>query len=129
MEEKAEERKEPDRKSDEELRELIRDFVENKIFTDRHIHRDEQMSLLAVVFLPLTFGAANMFDAQSVGLIYERLDQAGPRSVNGYPCFTSMQLLHVKDWTRIRPVIAELLEKRQRQLTEITEIELPTKEE
>jgi hypothetical protein len=36
-------------------------------------------------------------DPDSVGMIYENMSEAGPRSINGYPMFMSCKLLNKTD--------------------------------
>lgn len=53
-------------------------------------------------------------DWASVGIFYEYLDKAGPRSVNGWPSFLSMRLMHVDDWERCRKAIVREQERQER---------------
>jgi len=82
-----------------ELRTFIDDFVSGRIWTS--VHTPE--NLIATVFMPIAFGAFKDSTEESlndVGVIYEYMTNAGPRSVNGCPMFTSMRILHKKDWQR-----------------------------
>lgn len=88
------------RKTDEELREFVFDFMAGRIFTSAQIPPSGRLEL---VFMPLVFGALHDWpeeDWADIGIIYEYLDKAGPRSVNGCPGFFSMRLMHVDDWER-----------------------------
>lgn len=38
--------------------------------------------------------------ASQVGILWEYLSQAGPRSINGMPMFTSVHIMHKDDWQR-----------------------------
>lgn len=51
--------------------------------------------------MPLALGAADKIDADKVGMLYEYMDKAGPRSVNGYPCFFSFRWLDKRDSRRV----------------------------
>lgn len=87
--------------TDEELRALARDVAEGRVFTDRHI-RDA--GLFASVFMPLVFMDDEYrarLEANPPGLVYEYLEKAGPRSVNGYPMFLSLRLLSQPDAVRM----------------------------
>jgi hypothetical protein len=87
-------------KSEEELREFVIDFLAGRIYTTAHM---PETANLGLVFMPLIFGALSEWseeDWAEIGIIYEYLDKAGPRSVNGMPGFFSMQLMHVDDWAR-----------------------------
>jgi len=50
---------------------------------------------------------------QNYGVIYEHLSKAGPRSINGNPCFFSCRILSVSDWARVRPAIVRELKHRE----------------
>ena len=72
--------------------------------------------LLPSVFMVLLFADANSFDG--VVLVYERMDQAGPRSINGYPIFMSCSTLNRDEFERLKPMVeayerlkADFLEK------------------
>lgn len=51
--------------------------------------------------------------AEQLGVIWEWMSQAGPRSINGYPTFSSHRLLHRDDWERARKALAREQERRE----------------
>lgn len=80
-------------KSNAELKQLAMELADGKIFCDRHVS-DE--NLMPVIFMPISLGAFAGEDKKKImdiGLIYEYLSEAGPRSINGYPIFFSMRTL------------------------------------
>ena len=80
-------------KSQAELKQIAIDLFDGKIFCDRNL-RDIMDARM--VFMVIGLGGMEDFTEQemgNIGLLYEYLDKAGPRSVNGYPCFFSVQLL------------------------------------
>lgn len=80
-------------KTDADLKKIAVDLFEGKIYTDRHIPEGES---LAMVFMPIALGAfqnTTEEEIKNIGLIYEYLDQAGPRSINGMPNFFSFKML------------------------------------
>lgn len=80
-------------KTDEELRQIAVDIYDGKIFTSQHLSESEQ-NLMPMVFMPLALMDRETFKSLSeVGMVYEYLDKAGPRSVNGCPSFFSMHTL------------------------------------
>lgn len=86
----------PKRLSEAELRELAADVVEGRVFVTNSAEGLENAFglLLALVDLgPI---------AESIGAIYERYEKAAPTGINGYPFFSSMQLLHVRDLQPLR---------------------------
>lgn len=108
------------RLSDDELREFIDAFISGRIFTSNHIPEGNG-DLIAMVFMPIAFGAVTKETAEEVALVYEYLDKAGPRSINGMPIFFSCRLLHKKDWERALPVLKAERDRRKN-------IELPPEE-
>lgn len=48
-----------------------------------------------------------------IAVIYEYMDKALPRSINGYPCFTSFHVLNRADWERARKAIYRELQHRE----------------
>jgi len=93
-------------KSEAELRQLAIEMVEGKIFGDWQVDDDATVRL---VFLPLSFcGPAQL--PRNIGGIYEYVNQAGPRAINGYPMFMTMQFMTDKDREAIIPMIKEYVE-------------------
>ena len=87
-----------------EKRRLAAALVGNTVFTSQHIpERDGH--LLRSIFMPVLFGAfAGMSEedhARVQPILYEYLDQAGPRSVNGYPIFFSLRVIGWDDWIEV----------------------------
>lgn len=84
-----------------QLFQLAQDFIAGKVYTDRHCPE----GMLGSVFLLLGLGAfagATQEQLAQVGMIYEYLDKAGPRSVNGCPMFLSMRMLSAADVPRLK---------------------------
>lgn len=50
---------------------------------------------------------------QNLGVIYEDVSKAAPRSINGMPMFWSCQILNKSDWQRCREAIEQELERRE----------------
>lgn len=89
------------RQSAEQLAKTVRLFADNLVFSSAHMHEGE-LRHLQLVFMPIMFGALDGVDKGSIGVIYEELNQAGPRCLNGMPMFFSCYLLHKDDWTIVR---------------------------
>lgn len=96
----------------EKLDEIAKDIALNKIFTSAHMRESDWGTVMGLVFMPLALGAFAQekpqdFEVgalkeepvmlQDIGLIYEYWDQAGPRSINGYPIFWSCRYLNHED--------------------------------
>ena len=95
-------------KTEDELKEIAIGIHAGTIFTDRHI---KDTNMLTSVFMPIIFGAfKEAKDIENVGLIYEHLSEAGPRSVNGYPSFMSMNILDHAEAKRVFEMYDKLKE-------------------
>lgn len=103
--------------SDDDLKKIAKDIVDNKIFTDRHCSSNDIMS----IFMPMMFMGHISWPTEdtrenklikiflkekeksykkrykiwlnNVGLVYEYLSKAGPMAVNGCPIFYSCRFL------------------------------------
>lgn len=85
-------------KTDEELKQIAQDIHKGLIFSIGHI---ENPADTPSVFMPLHFMSDEAIGdlAKKEPFIYEYLDKASPRSVNGLPVFISFQYL-VKEETK-----------------------------
>jgi hypothetical protein len=98
--------------TDEELRQFVDDALSGRIFTSAQCSPDE----IRMVFLPVVFGAfAGMSEEEleKVGVIYERVEHRGPRSINGLPQFFSFRILSRADWERVIPVLKAEVDRRK----------------
>lgn len=50
---------------------------------------------------------------QTLGVIYEYIREAGPRGINGLPCFFSFRMLNQEDWARAHKAIMRELQRRE----------------
>ncbi len=85
------------KKTDDELKEIAKDLWAGKIFSDRHITSlKDSPNMLGMVFMPIVFMDSETKKQLSdfkVNFIYEYLDKAGPRAINGMPTFFSCRTL------------------------------------
>lgn len=82
--------------TDKELKQLAIDLAEGKIFTSLQIEKED----IAKVFLALLLGAfadKTEDEMKDIGILYEYMDKAAPRSINGLPCFFSFHYLGIDD--------------------------------
>lgn len=91
-------------KTDEELKQFVLDFIGGRIFCMQHI-AEQDLDLMGSIFLYAGLGGLSEVDRNSLGTIYEYLEEAGPRGVNGYPSFISLKMLNREDWERARKAI------------------------
>lgn len=114
------------RMSEEALKKFVVDFCSNLLFTSAHVPPHDH-DLLPSLFMPIVFGAfadATKEEYAQLGIVYEYYahpetgrSQVFPRSINGYPIFMSMRMMHVLDWE-----IAFNAIKRQREKLEQVEL-------
>lgn len=96
--------------SDKKVQEIALGIMNNRYFTSRHIHSSD-LHLLSSIFMPLMFmsqEAINKMEEENISLIFEDLSAAGPRGINGYPIFFSMQTLNGNDSKRVFEVYTRL---------------------
>lgn len=93
------------------LTQLAKDIVGNLVFTDRHIREFDFPTVFGMVFMPVMLGAfADTTEEyrNDIGMIYEYIDKAGPRSINGYPIFFSMCYINKHDaqivWEKVAKI-------------------------
>jgi hypothetical protein len=90
--------------TDEEKRRLAAALIGNSVFTSLHVPEHDGR-MLGSIFMPLMFGAfAGVPEAELERVnpvLYEYLDKAGPRSVNGYPIFFSMHVIAWDEWREV----------------------------
>lgn len=85
--------------SPESLKKLAKDIATNLVFINQMIRPGDQ-SLMGMIFMPLALGALSKYNPASldnIGMVYEYLSKAGPRSVNSYPMFASCLFLNKHD--------------------------------
>lgn len=103
------------RLGDDELRKFVVDVLAGRVFTSAQV-RDQ--SLISMIFMPLALGALHEYVPESlliIGVLWEYLEQALPRGINGYPMFTSVRMMHRLDWDRARKALI-LEQERQKSL-------------
>lgn len=84
-------------RKDTELKKIAADLYEGKIFTHTQIKNEQD---ILMVFMPIALGAFKNWPKENIdkiGLIYEYIDKAGPRSINGYPIFFSFSMINKTD--------------------------------
>lgn len=88
-------------KTDDELKTIAKDLLDEKIFSDRHAY--EAPHLMASIFMPLAFMTKEQreqfLDAKPA-FVFEYLDKASS-AINGYPTFGSMQYLSEDDMKKM----------------------------
>lgn len=103
--------------TDEGRRQLALDIVEGRVFGSWSLKLHNDVDMLGVIFLPLSFLDKDEIP-EDVVHVYEYLDKAGPISVNGYPTFTSCKMLVKGDAAELEKYISALRKQRNKFMTE-----------
>lgn len=95
--------------TDTELKELAKDIYAGRVFTDRHIPEHDAH------LLPNVFAIIWLMDKDSLkgmvkdcGLIFEYMDKAAPRGINGYPSFFSLWYLTRSDADKVSGYVKQI---------------------
>ena len=94
--------------SDAEIKQLAVDFHHGKIFCDRHIANVYDIPMVFMILSLMDDKARKTFVADNPGLLYEYLEAAGPRSINGMPIFLSMRMLSQEDTDKLFKLVGKL---------------------
>lgn len=90
------------RRTDEELEVLAQDVVAGKVFhSSYHLPEGERLQVPFMMLALLDPEQLEVMRQDKIFSLYEYLDKAGPRSVNGLPCFFSWKALNDEDAHRI----------------------------
>jgi hypothetical protein len=89
------------RRTDAELEQLAQDIIAGKVFTSMQVEHTSQIPMVFMIMSFLSADDVEWMKAHGISFMYEYMDKASPRSVNGYPCFLSMQYLDGKDADRL----------------------------
>ena len=90
-------------RTDEELKQIAKDMLADKIFTNAHIREGDE-HLLATIFMPFVFMDEKQRDeleAKGVKVLFEYLSEAGPRAINGYPMFMTCKYMTGEEWDKV----------------------------
>jgi len=108
-------------KTDDELKELALALLDNQVFTDKHIPEEFRDQItLDRIFLNLAFtdpraGLASWFKEQNITMVYEFMQESGPRgfSIGGsptFPNFFSCKFLNHSDQKRLAEIMKRLVD-------------------
>jgi len=107
-------------RSDEELKKIALGIFKGEIFTSWNI-RPEDQHLLPLIFMPLGFIKPEQIkelEEKKIVAVFEYLDKALPKTVNGYPIFMSCQLLTqeeaekvIKYYNEIKKKVSDVVEE------------------
>ena len=98
-------------RSQNELNQIALGIHNGHIFTDRHIREHDYVSVLPMIFLPMALldkEGLEALRAKKPELFFEELSKAGPRAINGYPTFFSMQYLDREEFDVVSRKLEEI---------------------
>lgn len=88
-------------KPDQELKTIARDWVEGRIMFSTQVPQE----IMSMVFMPLIFLSDEQREqliADEVFAFYGKMEDAGPRGINGYPMFNSMTSVTEKEYEKLQ---------------------------
>lgn len=97
-----------------EAKKLAMEIYTGSVFTDRHIRSSDHGDpmLMTCIFMPLVFMSKEQIEEmKDVGMIYEYMSQAGSRSINGYPIFSSFRRLSKQDTDKVMQLYREICQE------------------
>ena len=97
--------------TDEELKEIAQALLDGRIFSDRHVQEPSQLPQHFMVLGLLEPEQSKELAEMGVDFIYEYVEQAAPRSINGLPCFFSMRMLTRDETVRMTKFYAKMKEE------------------
>lgn len=98
----------PPRVSKDKIREFVLDALSGALFLSTQI-REHDLGLLPTIFLPLALGGLEGWteeELKNIGVFYARMSTSLPRSINGYPIFPELAVLHRDDWAMAAKTLA-----------------------
>lgn len=100
-------------RTDEELKQIALDLLHRKIYSTQHQRLINNPEEIPLVFMPLVFFKPKdlkEFWKQKPAMIFEYIDKASPRSINGLPRFFSMQWLDENEAKKVLDYFHKLKE-------------------
>lgn len=96
-----------------ELRQLVLDICDNKVFTDRHCRTADEVAMCFPVLQFMKLCDQKFMAANPPGMIWEHYSKAAPMAVNGLPMFWSLHLLSPADTSKVHPLVMAELDRRK----------------
>ena len=84
-------------KTEEELKQIAEDMYRDIIFSQLHIKRPEDVPTSFMALRSINQEVMDKIESGEIFFIYEYMDKAGDRCVNGMPVFMSFKYLNKDD--------------------------------
>lgn len=104
-------------KTEQELKQLAIDIVAGKVFGSWCLKDPDDAMMVFMCIIFLSPEQRKEMEKEGVVHLYEYLDKANPRSVNGLPTFMSMQLLTKNELEILLPFVEQSKEQKEAFLT------------
>jgi len=95
-------------KTDKEIKEIALGIYKGIIFTSNQIKDNSSIGMVFSAFLLSPPEYKKWLEENKISMLYEHLDKAGPRSINGYPMFISHGHLNNEDEIRVKEKFEEI---------------------
>jgi hypothetical protein len=89
-------------RTDEELKQVARDWVENRIFMSTQVKNPADIPMVFMVLAMADEELIDQYKKEDVVAFYEYYEKASPRSINGYPTFFSAHNLTRDEFEKVR---------------------------
>lgn len=83
--------------TNEELQQIAKDLLDNKIFSDRHCKNEEEVMMCFPILTFLEEKTIEGMLRDKIDFIFEYYEKAAPRTINGMPMFFSCHVLSKKE--------------------------------
>lgn len=100
-------------KTEQELKQLAIDIVEGKIFGTWNLRNQNEVSMVFMATMFLDSDQSKKLIEDDVIHLYEYMDKAGPRSINGMPMFFSANYLTGAEFDILLPLIEQYKESKE----------------
>ncbi len=92
--------------TEEKVREYARAILEGHLFSEAHIRPQDARAVMSMVFMPLALGdwspeVIGAMEKNPPGMCFAWMKDTFPRSINGYPIFSSCFFLSREDTERV----------------------------
>lgn len=87
--------------TDQEIRQFAEDMYKGLIFTDRHVRIPDDIPRVFMPLLLLGEELAEELRKNPPGMIYEYMDKAGPKAIDGMPMFLSFKIVSIDDAKKV----------------------------
>jgi len=108
---------------DKEKKLLATDIVEGRVFGTWQMGEADN-HLIPSIFMPLGLASKEVLKSMTddkITQVYEYMDKAGPRAINGFPIFFSMHMINEDDWAEVRAMCEQYKKQKDEFIGELNE--------